>query len=74
MFEPEDFKLSLESSLRLRVITDEIEECSDRDALKANLKDCVRMTMQYQQLLQKVLDCLAHHKPTHDHPNGNKPV
>lgn len=56
MFDAEDFKLSMESMLRLRVISDDIDNCSDIDALKAQLKNCVRMTMQYQQMLQKVLE------------------
>ena len=56
MFEPEDFKLNMESSLRLRVISDDIDRCNSIDELKSQLKDCVRMTMQYQQMLAKVLE------------------
>ena len=56
MFEAEDFQLSMESALRLRVITDDIEKCNDVSALQTQLKDCVRLTMQYQQMLQKVLE------------------
>ena len=56
MFDAEDFKLSMESLLRLRVIGDDIDNCNDVKELKAQLKDCVRMTMQYQQMLQKVLE------------------
>ena len=56
MFEPEDFKLNMESSLRLRVISDDIDKCNSINELKSQLKDCVRMTMQYQQMLAKVLE------------------
>ena len=56
MFEPEDFELNMESSLRLRVISDDIDRCNSIDELKSQLKDCVRMTMQYQQMLAKVLE------------------
>ena len=55
-FTPEDFKLSLETSLRLRVINDEIDECSNTELLKEHLKESVRMTMQYQHMLEKVLE------------------
>ena len=56
MFDAEDFQLSMESALRLRVISDDIEKCTDVSALQTQLKDCVRLTMQYQQMLQKVLE------------------
>tara|TARA_B100001778_G_scaffold112512_2_gene92153 strand:+ start:18854 stop:19081 length:228 start_codon:yes stop_codon:yes gene_type:complete len=55
-FTPEDFKLPMETSLRLRVINDEIEGCNNADLLKEHLKDCVRMTMQYQHMLEKVIE------------------
>ena len=56
MFKEEDFQLSMESQLRLRIINDDIDNCQDKTALKAQLKDCIRMTMVYQQMLGKVLE------------------
>lgn len=56
MFEAQDFELSMETALRLRVISDDIDNCTNVDALKTQLKDCVRLTMQYQQMLQKLLE------------------
>ena len=56
MFDADDFKLSLEAQLRLRVINDDIDNCEDTKALKTQLKECVRLTMTYQQMLQKVME------------------
>jgi hypothetical protein len=38
MFKPGDFDLTLEAELKLRVVTDEIDECTDIEALRENLK------------------------------------
>jgi hypothetical protein len=38
MFKPGDFDLTLEAELKLRVVNDEIDECSDIEALRENLK------------------------------------
>lgn len=51
MFKQEDFNLPLEKQLRLRVITAEIDECKDTDALKEQLKSCATSLMKYQHLL-----------------------
>lgn len=56
MFKPEDFELSMESQLRLRVINDDIKSCTSVETLQTNLSDAVRLTMQYQQMLQKLLE------------------
>ena len=56
MFDEEDFKIPIESSLRLRVISDEIDNCTDLEGMRKQLKDCVRMTMQYQNMLTKVVE------------------
>ena len=56
MFLPEDFELPLEKQLRLRVITKEVDECSDLDALKENLKNCAESLMRYQHLLGKAIE------------------
>ena len=56
MFDPGDFELSMESQLRLRVINDDIKACTSVETLQTNLKDAVRLTMQYQQMLQRLLE------------------
>ena len=55
MFQPEDFEIGLEQQLRLRVINDEIDQCTDIDALKQNLKNCTQLIMKYQQMLNSLL-------------------
>ena len=51
MFKPEDFEMPLEKKLRIRVIDKEIDECTDIDALRENLKQCACSLMKYQHLL-----------------------
>ena len=51
MFEASDFELPLEKQLRIRVIDKEIDECSDINALRENLKQCASSLMKYQHLL-----------------------
>jgi len=51
MFKPEDFEMPLEKQLRIRVIDKEIDECTDIDALRENLKQCACSLMKYQHLL-----------------------
>jgi len=55
MFKPEDFELPLEKVLKLRVITDEVNECKDVDVLQSSLKETTRLLMTYQHLLATVL-------------------
>ena len=55
MFTPEDFELPLEKQLRIRVIDKEIDECTDVDALRENLKQCAASLMKYQHLLTVTL-------------------
>ena len=55
MFKPEDFQLSLEALLKLRVVNDDIDKCTDVEALKEQLKNSVRLLMNYQQIIQSVL-------------------
>ena len=55
MFDPEDFKLPLEKQLRMRIIKEEIDGCSDIDALRDNLKQCAETLTTYQHLLNVVL-------------------
>ena len=56
MFKSEDFELTMEKLLKLRVIKDEIDNCTDIDALKENLKSCAETLMRYQHLLNKTLE------------------
>ena len=55
MFSAEDFQLPLEKQLRIRVIDKEIDECTDIDALRENLKQCAASLMKYQHLLSVTL-------------------
>ena len=55
MFEPSDFEMPLEKQLRIRVIDKEIDECTDIDALRENLKQCAASLMKYQHLLSVTL-------------------
>ena len=55
MFKPEDFELSMEKKLKLRVITDEVKECRDVEALQTNLLAVAEQLMKHQQLLDATL-------------------
>ena len=55
MFEPEDFQLSLESELKLRVIRDEVDECRDIKELQEQLKVASELMMKYQTILNRLL-------------------
>ena len=56
MLEPEDFELSLEKQLRLRVIKSEIDECTDVKALQEHLKTCSESLMRFQNLAAKLAE------------------
>ena len=55
MFKPGDFNLSLESQLKLRVINDEVDSCTDVKALQEQLKSSTELMMRYQTILQRIL-------------------
>jgi len=55
MFVPEDFQLSLESELKLRVIRDEIDQCKDISELQQQLKSATELMMKYQTILNRLL-------------------
>ena len=55
MFEPSDFKLSLEKELKLRVIESEVEHCTDIDALKEQLILCAKSLMTYQHMVGELV-------------------
>ena len=56
MLEPQDFELSLEKQLRLRVIKTEIDECTDIKQLQENLKQCAESLMKFQNLASKLAE------------------
>lgn len=56
MLEPEDFELSLEKQLRLRVIQKEVDACTDVKALQENLKNCAESLMKFQNLASKLAE------------------
>ncbi len=55
MFKPGDFDLTLEAELKLRVVTDEIDECTDIEALRENLKASSTLLMHYQQIINRMI-------------------
>lgn len=55
MFRPEDFQLSLETQLKLRVVNDDIDKCDDINSLKEQLKSSVKLLMNYQQIINTVI-------------------
>ena len=55
MFKPEDFQLSLETQLKLRVVNDDIDKCDDINSLKEQLKNSVKLLMNYQQIINTVI-------------------
>lgn len=55
VFEPEDFQVSLERQLKIRMINDEIDACKDVDILQTRLKETVESLIKYQQ----VVECIA---------------
>ena len=56
MFKPEDFQIPLEKQLKLRLVIDEVDQCSDVETLRVNLKACAESLLRYQHLLGKVLE------------------
>jgi hypothetical protein len=56
MLSSEDFELPLEKQLRMRVISQEIDECNDIDALRENLKTCAESLMRFQHLCARMAE------------------
>jgi len=52
MFNPEDFEITMEKELRLRVINDEINHCDNVEELRKQLINVTRLFTQYQHLLE----------------------
>jgi len=55
MLSPDAFELSMEAQLKMRVITDEIENCTNMDELKEQLIASAKLIMRYQQMLNSIL-------------------
>ena len=56
MFTPEDFEIPLEKQLRMRIVLDEIESCSDVEVLRGHLKACTETVVRYQHILSRILE------------------
>ena len=52
MFNKEDFEISIEKKLRLRMINDDIKHCNDIDTLRNSLIEVTRLNVQYQHLIE----------------------
>ena len=55
MLTAESFQIPLEKELKLRLITDEISQCTDVEILREGLIDTTRLVATYQQLLEATL-------------------
>ena len=60
MLSQDAFKLSMETELKLRVITDEVSECRDIEELRKQLIASAKLIMHYQQMLNTVLKQVIH--------------
>ena len=56
MLKHEDFQIPLEKQLKLRLVFDDVEKCTDVKILRIVLKEVSQQLMQYQHLLGKVLE------------------
>jgi len=52
MFNEEDFQISMEKELRLRMVNDEINHCDNVEELRKQLINVTRLFTQYQHLLE----------------------
>jgi hypothetical protein len=52
MFSKEDFQISMEKELRLRMVNDEINHCDNVEELRKQLINVTRLFTQYQHLLE----------------------
>ena len=55
MFKPQDFEVPLEMQLKLRVVTDEVRECRDVEALQEHVIKTTELLAKYQHLLNSTL-------------------
>ena len=56
MLNPEDFELPLEKQLRMQIIKKEVDECTDVEALRENLKTCAESLMRFQHLCARMAE------------------
>jgi hypothetical protein len=52
MFSKDDFQISMEKELRLRMVNDEINHCDNVEELRKQLINVTRLFTQYQHLLE----------------------
>jgi len=52
MFNEQDFQISMEKELRLRMVNDEINHCDNIEELRKQLINVTRLFTQYQHLLE----------------------
>ena len=80
MFSADDFEIPLEKQLKMRVVLDEIDKCSDVKQLQDNLKECAKSLQTYQHLLtitlQKQLqqELMAWNKEVMEHINATTDI
>jgi len=80
MFSADDFEIPLEKQLKMRVVLDEIDKCTDVKALQENLKECAKSLQTYQHLLavtlQKQLqqELMAWNKEVTEHLNATTDI
>ena len=55
MFKSDDFELSLEQQLKLRVVNDEIDNCTSVEALQKELKSATTLLMKYQRIIHALV-------------------
>ena len=55
MFKSDDFELSLEQQLKLRVVNDEIDNCTSVEALQNELKSATTLLMKYQKIIHTLV-------------------
>ena len=56
MLNPEDFELPLEKQLRMQIIKKEVDECTDVEALRENLKTCAESLMKFQHICARLAE------------------
>ena len=55
MIDPKSFEIPLEKQLKMRLVDDEINSCTDVKVLQENLKAMADQLMKYQHLLSEIL-------------------
>ena len=55
MFKSDDFELSLEQQLKLRVVNDEIDNCTSVEELRKELKAATTLLMKYQKIIHTLV-------------------